>query len=134
MYLPPLSLRDPQFRQILIDQGWLSKTLLMMIPASAGLSVQDAWERVRSEAFELGLDLPPYTAAGALLRPNRDGNVVRRMPFDLIFEPRRLLQALEDLLTPLPADPEADGSQRLTELVHKGLMRRMRTRKPKDRA
>lgn len=24
LYLPPLSLRDPQFRQILIDQGWLS--------------------------------------------------------------------------------------------------------------
>ena len=133
MLVPGFGLGLQPELQYLIEQGWLSKTLLMMIPASAGLSVQDLWERVRSEAFEVGLDLPPYTAAGALLRPNRDGNVVRRMPFDLIFEPRRLLQALEDLLTPPPADTEADGSQRLTELVHKGLMRRMRARKPKDR-
>ena len=86
------------------------------------------------QAFEIGLDLPPYTGAGALLRPNRDGNVVRRMPFDLIFEPRRLLQALDDLLAPPPAEREADGSLRLTDLVHKGLMRRSRARKPKDRA
>jgi hypothetical protein len=46
-----------------------------------------------------------------------------------LWEPGRLLQALDDLLS-LQASSEAAGGQHLTELERKGLVRRLRTRKP----
>jgi tetratricopeptide (TPR) repeat protein len=116
--------------QYLRDQGWLTKALLIMIPGNLGFSVPVLWERARSEAFEHGVDLPPYSGSGALMRLNRDGNVVRRLPFDAIWEPGRLLQAMEDLLSK-PQEmlrPEPDSARRLAELEHKGLVRRVRPR------
>jgi tetratricopeptide (TPR) repeat protein len=111
----------------LILHGLLTKTLMVMTPAGSGQPLQDGWEHLRAEAFELGLDLPPYTPAGALLRSNRDGSVVRRVPLDVLFEPKRLLQWLDDLLNPPPPPPpDADSGRRLSELMDKGLLRRTR--------
>jgi hypothetical protein len=111
------------------DHSWLTKALLIMVPASLGFSVRESWERMRADAFEQGLDLPPCADGGALLRLNRDGAVIRRMPFEVLFERGRLLQALEDLLTPQPTTPpDADSKRPLAELENKGLVRRVRPR------
>jgi tetratricopeptide (TPR) repeat protein len=111
------------------DHGWLTKALLIMVPASLGFSVRESWERMRADAFEQGLDLPPCADGGALLRLNRDGDVIRRMPFEVLFERGRLLQALEDLLSPQPTTPaDANGKRPLAELENKGLVRRVRPR------
>jgi hypothetical protein len=86
---------------------------------------------MRSQAFDRGLNLPAYTSAGALLRPDRDGTVIQRVPFDTLWEPHRLLDWLADLLSPMPGTDDADEKVHFAELERQGLLRRLRERYPK---
>jgi hypothetical protein len=117
---------------LLIDRGWLTKTVLIMLPASAGFSLHDRWEQMRSEASDQGLDLPSYTSAGGLLRFNADAAVSGRMPFDTLWEPHRLLDWLADLLRPIGRTDDVEERVGFAELERQGLLRRLRERHPKQ--
>jgi hypothetical protein len=84
----------------LVDRGLLRRALLIMLPAHCDPEARDRWEGARTAAASFGLALPPYDANGAFVRFAGDLTLATRLPFDALFQPRALIDALADLLPP----------------------------------
>lgn len=84
--------------RFLHDEGLLDRTLLLMLPAALHPDAAALWQGSTAAALEFDLTLPPYSAAGALLRMTRDGRVSSRLPFETIATAGGLRAAIADLL------------------------------------
>lgn len=80
------------------EEGLLDRTLLMMLPAALYAEAPALWQGSAAAAFEYGLGLPAYSAAGAVLRVTRDGRVTNQLPFEVVSEPGGLRRAVADLV------------------------------------
>ena len=80
------------------EEGLLDRTLLMMLPAALYAEAPALWQGSAAAAFEYGLGLPAYSAAGAVLRVTRDGRVTNQLPFEVVSEAGGLRRAVADLV------------------------------------
>jgi hypothetical protein len=90
------------------------------MPPGAGMA--------HAAAAAFGLTLPPYEDQGAFLRFGADGHLTRRLPFEAVWTPRAILDALEDLMRDPEEikrqDTQAEGT--LARFVESGLIVRLR--------
>jgi hypothetical protein len=110
------------------EQGYLTRALLVMLPRSCDADAAGRWEGARAVASAFGLALPPYDDAGAFLRFGADGQPTHRLPFEAVWTPRAIVDALEDLLRE-PEEiqrEEAEAERTLARFAESGTVVRIR--------
>jgi hypothetical protein len=85
--------------RFLTEERMLDRTLLIMIPSGIEPEAVGLWQGAQTWARTFGLQLPAYSPEGGFLRLDNDGAVIRRLPFEAVWNHDVLLTSISDLLS-----------------------------------